>query len=134
MAIDTYFHLLERAQVHAIDQCANSYEYMTSQFDQSIYEKNAATSFVCATDTYQHWVGSGRSKGLPFAESKDTLLKIVLKCKDDTEYIQTWIEYHAQIVGYHNIIVIDCGSEDPTYWEILSQYLGRILIFFFCCF
>ena len=128
MPIDTYFYLLERAQVHAIDQCANSYHHITSQFNRSVYEENAAISFVSTTDSYRHWLEIGRAKGARFAKCKDTLLKIVLKCKDDTEYIQTWIEYHAQIVGYHNIIVIDCGSNEPRYWEILRQYLGRILI------
>ena len=129
MSTDTYFHLLERAQVNSIDQCANSYKHVSSQFDRSIYETSASRSFACTADAYQHWVEMGRSQGFAFAESKDTLLKIVLKCKDDTEYIQTWIDYHARIVGYHNIVVIDCGSIEVEYWKIPNRYLGRILIF-----
>ena len=128
MCVDTYFHLLEQAEVHAFDQCSNDYEHVTSQFDQSVYKVNAARTFAGTAESYQHWLQIGRSKGLPFAKGSDTLLKIVLKCKDDTEYIQTWIEYHAKIVGYHNIVVIDCGSIDLEYWNILSQYLGRVLV------
>ena len=129
MYTDTYFYLLERAHVHRIDQCANSYKHASSQFNRAIYETSAAKSFACTADSYQHWVESGRSQGFAFADSKNTLLKIVLKCKDDTEYIQTWIEYHAHIVGYHNIVVIDCGSTEDQYWNILNRYLGRIVVF-----
>ena len=67
MPADTYFHLLERAQVSGFDRCADAYEHVSPQFDRSIYEAGAAASFASAADAYRHWVEQGRSQGFPFA-------------------------------------------------------------------
>ena len=56
---------------------------------------------------------------------KDTLLKIILKAKDETYLIDTWIAHHATLVGYENLIIMDCGSQDPTYLEKLKFYASR---------
>ena len=49
-------------------------------------------------------------------------LKIILKVKDELELIEKWIEHHASIVGFENLVILDCGSTDEKFLSILDRY------------
>jgi hypothetical protein len=59
---------------------------------------------------------------------KNNLLKIVLKAKNEAYLIDSWVAHHAAIVGYENIIILDCGSTDSEYLHKLSILADRILV------
>jgi hypothetical protein len=46
-------------------------------------------------------------------------LKIVLKTRNERQFIARWIGHHAAIVGEPNLVVFDNGSDDP---EVLDVY------------
>lgn len=52
----------------------------------------------------------------------------MLKVKDEPELIVRWIEHHADIVGHHNLVVMNCGSTDPHFLAILHGYRDRVLV------
>jgi len=58
--------------------------------------------------------------------SKATL-KIVLKTKDEIEFLDDWLRWHIAICGTENIIVFDHGSTLPKIAEIYRAYPGLIL-------
>lgn len=128
-AADTYFYLLENPNCRELGLTGFDIRYVTSAFDQAVYERATGKRFVCRADAYQDWVSRGRSEGYEWAKGKDTLLKIILKAKDEPELIDAWITHHARIVGLENLVILDCGSEDPSYLEKLSWYSRHILTF-----
>jgi hypothetical protein len=125
---DTYFFLLEQPAYRRLDLCAYAIEYQSASFSQDVYERARGKTFGSRDDAYRDWLDAGRAEGLPYAEGKNTYLKIVLKVKDEPELIVKWIEYHARIVGYHNLVVMNCGSVDPAFLDILQAYRDRVLI------
>lgn len=79
-------------------------------------------AFASADDAYRDWMAHGRSAGLAYAPGKNTYLKIMLKVKDEPELIVKWIEHHGAIVGYHNLVIMNCGSVNAHFLEILHGY------------
>lgn len=128
MMDDPYFALLEHPGLRIFDIKGATIEHMTELFDQVVYEKACLQSFPSIDDAYAHWLVKGRRQGLEYAVGKDTLLKVVLKAKDEFELIDLWITYHARIVGYENIIVMDCGSTDPLYIAKLATWSRIVLV------
>jgi glycosyltransferase involved in cell wall biosynthesis len=126
--IDTFSYMLDHPAERRLEVFAKHVEYMTNQFEQPVYEESRKQRFRTTEDAYFDWIHFGKAEGLFFAEGKHTLLKVILKVKDEPHIIKTWIEYYARAVGYHNIIIADCGSTDPAFLEILKQYEQRILI------
>jgi len=59
---------------------------------------------------------------------KKSPLKIILKAKDEPELIESWIKHHEKIVGLSNLIIIDSGSEDQAYLDILNRYKNDLVI------
>jgi hypothetical protein len=47
--------------------------------------------------------------------------KIVLKIKDDSFFLQRWIDHHAKIVGLENLIILDNMSDDPKVIEVYAK-------------
>ena len=125
---DTYFFLLDQPDHRRLDLCAYHIEYRTPSFEQAVYEAARGIAFSSADDAYRDWLAQGRTQGLPYAQGKDTLLKIMLKVKDEPELIVRWIEHHADIVGYHNLVIMNCGSTDPFFLGILHGYRERVLV------
>lgn len=129
MICDTYFFLLENPGQRQIALCEDLIRHQSDAFRQNVYENARGMRFASKEQAYLDWMSVGRSMGLAFADGKDTLLKIILKARDEPEFIQKWIEHHANIVGYHNLIIMDCGSTDERYLEMLRSYEDRVLIF-----
>jgi hypothetical protein len=126
---DTYFYLLENPSQRQIGLCAENIRFRTTSFSQSVYGRARAMNFETPDLAYQDWLNFGRAQGLSYAHDKHTILKIVLKVRDEPELLKKWIEHHAKIVGYHNLIILDCGSVDEKHLSILFKYRDRILIF-----
>lgn len=58
-------------------------------------------------------------------------LKLCVKTRDETDMLSSWIEHHAKIVGYENLLVADNGSTDPRTLELYERYRDRVNIFSF---
>ena len=58
-------------------------------------------------------------------------LKICVKTKDESTLTRGWIEHHANIVGYENLIIADNGSTDVDTLNIYEEYAEKIVIFRF---
>lgn len=126
--LDTYFFLLERPSMREFGLAGEDILYQTKSFDLSHYERASGVDFEDYNTAYKHWLQYGRSLGLSFNCKNNTLLKIILKAKDEPELIEKWIEHHSAIVGDSNLIILDCGSTDPEYKSILERYKKSILI------
>jgi hypothetical protein len=125
---DTYFALLERPELRQLGAMKYQIRHRTPLFSRAIYENSSGIVFGSEAQAYQHWLDRGRRQGHEWAQGKDTLLKIILKAKDESYLIDSWISHHAAIVGYENLIIMDCGSRDPTYLEKLRFYAPKVLI------
>lgn len=62
---------------------------------------------------------------------QSSVLKICVKTKNEAEFLRQWIEHHAKIVGYENLIVADNGSDDEATLELYSEYQDKVTIFRF---
>lgn len=51
-----------------------------------------------------------------------SLLKILLKTKNEPHLIETWLLYHAKLVGWQNIIVFDNHSDDENVSNVYNKY------------
>lgn len=60
-----------------------------------------------------------------------SVFKVILKTKDDPFFLESWIQYHAKIVGYENIIVADNGSSDPDVLNVYRKFQDYITVFRF---
>ncbi|MGV3552891.1 tetratricopeptide repeat protein [Rhizobium sp.] len=58
-------------------------------------------------------------------------LKIACKVRDEPLLTEAWIEHHARIVGYGNLILADNMSSDPEMIRILEKFASRVTIFRF---
>lgn len=126
---DTYFAMLERPELRQIGAGRIEIFHQTDEFSPEIYANSAKQSFATRDSAYLHWLTIGRRAGLEWAPGKDTLLKIILKAKDEPELIDIWVAHHAAIVGYHNLVIVDCGSTNPRYLERLKHYSSKLLVF-----
>jgi hypothetical protein len=125
---DTYFSLLETPTLREIELLKYSLRHRTARFSPKVYASAAGIGFSNDTDAYQHWLEVGRRKGLEWAHGKDTLLKIILKVKDESYLIDAWVAHHAAIVGVENIIILDCGSQDPIFLRKLAIHAQHVLV------
>ncbi len=97
------------------------------QFETAAAAFEAASLYDPEAPLPRYGVALARQLG-PAAPADKALLKIILKVKDEPELIVKWIEHHAAIVGYDNLIIVDCGSTTPAYWTLLQAYRGRLMI------
>lgn len=125
---DTYFAMLEKSGLRQIGLMRYGVRHKTPFFSESSYSASCGTVFPDESQAYAHWMAVGRCRGDEWAPGRDTLLKIVLKAKDESYLIDAWVAHHAAIVGYENLIILDCGSQDATYIEKLASYASRILV------
>lgn len=126
--IDTLNFLIENPHLRNIELVDRDIPYVSRIFCARTYRASRGVSFASERDAYLDWQSYGKQQGLEYAPGRNTLLKIILKVKDEAYFIRGWIEYHARIVGYHNLIILDCGSTDPVFLRILSSYKDRVLI------
>ena len=96
---DTYFALLEKTELRQIGLARYDIEHRTPFFSRNVYATSACIDFGTETEAYAHWLSIGRCEGYEWAPGRDTLLKIVLKAKDEAYLIDAWIAHHAAIVG-----------------------------------
>lgn len=126
---DTYFYLLENPTYRQIGLCGDRIRYQTAKFNPQTYSSSRGVRFRSFEEAYLDWLHCGRQMGCAFNGNEDTLLKIILKAKDEPELIEKWISHHADIVGFSNIVILDCGSTDQQYLSILRKYESQVLIF-----
>lgn len=58
-------------------------------------------------------------------------LKLCVKLLNEPLLIEGWIQHHAKIVGFENLIIADNGSTDPYSLDIYRRYNDKITIFQF---
>lgn len=127
--IDTYYYLLEHPRRRHLDLCRQDFAHRTPTFSKRVYENSRGKRFLTRAQAYRDWLSVGRRQGLAFNEGMNTCLKVVLKIKDDAYLLPKWMDYYARLVGWHNIIVMDCGSTDAEYLALLASYEDKVLIF-----
>lgn len=121
-ANDTYFYLLEQPAQREYELVGSPICYQSKRFDRSVYEQARGRNFESLDSSYLDWLSHGRRLGLQYNRSSNTVLKIILKAKDELELIDKWYQHHAAIVGPENIIILDCGSTDNEYISRLDEY------------
>jgi len=126
---DTYHRLLENPSERSLDRCRLDLPHDTPTFSKPVYENSRGKRFFSRAQAYRDWVAVGRGRGLAFNDGLNTCLKVILKIKDDADLLPRWMDYHGRLVGWHNIIVMDCGSTDENYLSALASYEDRVLIF-----
>jgi len=62
-----------------------------------------------------------RAKICSEIQSKSSLLRIVLKTKNEAHLLQRWIDHHVQIAGTKNVIIMDNCSDDPAILDIYEK-------------
>lgn len=65
---------------------------------------------------------------MAYGEGKNTILKIVLKVKDEILFFQKWYEYHKNIVGPENIVIVNCGSINCEFLKQLENASSGSLV------
>lgn len=55
-------------------------------------------------------------------------LRICLKTKDETHFLEKWLEHHRNIVGDDGLIIFDNGTEDPGVLNFYERISGSILV------
>lgn len=126
---DTYQYLLERPGERHFDRCGSDLRHDTPSFSKRVYENSRQKRFFSRRDAYRDWLAVGRARGLEFNTGLNTCLKVILKIKDDAYLLPKWMAYYSRLVGWHNIILMDCGSKDEAYLDILAEYHDRVLVF-----
>ncbi len=126
---DAFWFLLDHPDQRDLTKLDGNIQYVSPHFDRDVYEAARGVSFMNFEDAYDNWRLYGRRQGLEFAPSKNTILKIILKVKDEVDLIDKWIDHHAKIVGLHNIIIMDCGSTDRRFLDKLDAIRNEAVIF-----
>lgn len=126
---DTYYDLLEHPERRHLDLCRQDVAHDTPTFSKRVYEDSRGKRFLTRAQAYRDWLAVGRRQGLAFNTGMNTCLKVVLKIKDDASLLPKWMDYYSRLVGWHNIIVMDCGSTDETYLSLLASYADKVLVF-----
>ena len=128
MGADTYYYMAENPRSREFGLAGFDVEYRARDFDPPTYCRSVGRWFDDDAKSYEDWVLRGRTEGAEWAPGRDTLLKIVLKAKDEPELIDAWVSHHARIVGYDNIVILDCGSVDPGYLAKLKYYSEKLVV------
>lgn len=127
--VDTFYFLAETPDQRDLGLLDTKITYKSKHFNPLIYSSERNKSFASLEEAYRDWIELGRRQGIQYGRGRDTTLKIILKTKDEPELLEKWITHHATIVGFDNIIIMDCGSSNPIHLEILERYKTEILIF-----
>lgn len=72
--------------------------------------------------------GKYRTKICERIADENSLMKIVIKTKDDSHLLERWINHHRAIVGDKGIIVFDNMSSRPGVFEIYSKYPDILVV------
>lgn len=126
---DSFFYLMENIENRELGLLGSKIPYQSKNFNPSIYCSSNRLEFETTSAAYQHWIEKGRALGLQYNEARNTVLKIILKVKDEPALLEKWISHHAAIVGHENLVIMDCGSTDIQHLEILKRYRNDVLIF-----
>jgi hypothetical protein len=126
---DPYMYALDHPGMHDLAMLSDGKEYRTPRFNREIYEENRRKRFSGHDEAYLDWLAFGREAGLTYAPGADTYLKLILKVSDEPELLSKWIDYHAAIVGRHNLVVMDCASTDPEYLDLLADISKDVVVF-----
>ena len=125
---DTYFYLLENPDKRDYACFSDDIPHETQYFDILKYSASRGQTFNTPAEAYNDWINNGRRLGLIYAKERHTVLKIILKVKDEVSLIDKWISHHASIVGFDNLIIMDCCSTEKKFISKLGEYKDKILI------
>ncbi len=75
-------------------------------FDRSIKERNA----------------------IPIDNKEKVPLKIVVKTKNDSFFLRSWIDHHSRIVGIENLIIVDNFSDSADTLKIYNDYRHLLIL------
>jgi len=137
---DTYYCLRRHPELRdlgELDTLSQRYqevygnqECVDPGFDIEYYSRQNGLSFATFEEGYRHWMEVGRPKGYDYAPGKNTVLKVILKTKDEEFLLEPWLLYYSKIVGWENIIVLDHGSESPIVRAIYEKYADKPITIF----
>lgn len=91
----------------------NSYA-CTSSFDPNFYRatyEDAAHLSELGSEAHYHSVGVAAGRR---AHSGPRTLQIVLMTRDEWPLLESWVLYHANLVGGHNLYIIDGSSREEV--------------------
>jgi hypothetical protein len=125
---DPYFFMLENPEHRDFSGFSLSSLYQSCSFDLKTYAESRKTNFASVYEGYLDWLETGRANGLSYAQGRNTMLKILLKCKDEPELIDAWIDHHESIVGQENIILMNCGSVSPHFVSKLDDLRQKYMV------
>jgi hypothetical protein len=54
--------------------------------------------------------------------------RIILKTKDETDFLKDWVSHHRRIVGDEGLVIFDNGSTAPEVLEYYSSIADRVLV------
>ena len=76
---------------------------------------------------FLNWTGDSREVAEKIKRTK-SILKIVVKNKDQFSHISEWVDHHQRIVGLENLIIFDNGSKDDRVLDLLDSISDRATV------
>lgn len=70
-----------------------------------------------------------RTEILKRIEQHHSLIKVVLKTRDDDILLSKWYEHHSALVGEENLIIVDNGSQKASVLDFYEQIGNRSVVF-----
>jgi hypothetical protein len=63
-------------------------------------------------------------------EVPNSLLKIIVKTKNEGNLLDAWLQYHAALVGWENLVVLDNGSDCVATLAVYEKYKDKPYVLF----
>lgn len=111
----------------------NAFDYLNisefSNFANLLWRHLANKKFLNYTDLKKEinlFLPTKISNNLLFDSQKP--LKVVLKTRNESKLLESWLLYHSKLVGWENIIVIDNNSDDKLTLDIYEKYKSESYI------
>jgi hypothetical protein len=77
------------------------------------------------------WIPTWRQVKTNLRERLSTsrsVIKVILKTKDDPIMLEDWIQHHAKIAGINNLIIFDNCSTSETVLQTYGKYKDEVII------
>jgi len=55
-------------------------------------------------------------------------LSIIVKVKNEPEFLEAWLEYHGKLVGLDNILILDNESDSEKHLNLLKRYSDKAYV------
>lgn len=99
-------------------------------FDWKFYITHNRLPLNSFEAAYTHWLSEGKKQGLQYSSQKNhnTSLLVILKTYNEDFYIEEWLAYYEAVVGLHNVIILDHGSDSKKVQDVYKKYEGKVAI------